>query len=112
MDTNLILVHSEEGLGIMHIEEFINGIDGIEYLEEFKLQKFNFTKSIGLSEDCFEYFRLEDVDSYITELINKAEFKKAMQVAIRILNGDVKLLRLPLSMGDIKTDIFEKLAFT
>lgn len=70
---------------------------------------------IALTEESFEFLDLLDYATFLDGFVKNMEFRRAMSNGIRILKGELTILKLPLSKSDTVVQLnefFQKLAFT
>ncbi|KAM3140563.1 hypothetical protein pb186bvf_007375 [Paramecium bursaria] len=115
-DKNLFVVQLSNHFAFVHIQEFIFKIDKLTYLnEQYQIKLLYGKRLIALTQDSFEFLNLLDFDTFLNDYVKNLEFKRAMSNGIRIMRGELTILKLPLSKSDTLiqlTEFFKKLAFT
>ncbi|CAK60509.1 unnamed protein product (macronuclear) [Paramecium tetraurelia] len=110
-DSDIFVVLFDDGFALVHTTEFKMCENKLNYLNQsLKIKKFNGHFMLGLTEDSFEFMMLQDCRTLLQNQADQLEFRKAMQNAVRIMNGD--LLMIKIAPSDQLSELLQKLAFT
>ncbi|CAD8054386.1 unnamed protein product [Paramecium sonneborni] len=110
-DSDIIVVLLDDGFALVHSTEFKKCENKLNYVNRsLKLKKFNGHFMLGLTEETFEFLSLQDCRTLLQNQADQQEFRKAMHNAIRILNGDLLLIKV--APSDQLSILLQKLAFT
>ncbi|CAK72771.1 unnamed protein product (macronuclear) [Paramecium tetraurelia] len=110
-DSDIFVVLFDDGFALVHATEFKKCENKLNYFNQsLKIKKFNGHFMLGLTEDTFEFLSLQDCRTLLQNQADQLEFRKAMQNAIRIMNGDLLLIKV--APSDQLSELLQKLAFT
>ncbi|CAD8142885.1 unnamed protein product [Paramecium octaurelia] len=110
-DSDIFVVLFDDGFALVHTTEFKKCENKLNYFNQsLKIKKFNGHFMLGLTEDSFEFMTLQDCRTLLQNQADQLEFRKAMQNAVRIMNGD--LLMIKIAPSDQLSELLQKLAFT